>query len=181
MRLGKYTPWKVILGFIILSILFPFIYLAYDRFIVMPPPPNWVSPPFTPDTIKAPWIRNPEGGAGYFLDFVAKHKDNNAFAHYLNAFSMFTISSRDEEALYSQLSTIADKDWTELYPLVEETLILNQKVLDEIHLGAQIQHSEMPPTAYMTCAPILNFRFIRNIAYLQVAKGRKLEKQNHFE
>jgi hypothetical protein len=85
MQLGKYKPWIIICVLLFLVILSPFIYLAYDRFIVMPPPPNWVSPPFTPDTIKAPWILNEDGGAGYFLDFVAKHKENNAFAHYLNA------------------------------------------------------------------------------------------------
>ena len=149
MRLHKFTPWFIILGILGLAILSPFIYLAYDRWVVMPPPPTWTSPPFTPDYIKTPWILNEDGGAGYFLDFVATHKENNAFAHYLNAFSMLTIIG-DESTLTDQLVNISDKGWNQDYPLVEENLKLNEKALEEIHIGAQIKHSELPPTPYYT-------------------------------
>lgn len=158
---------KIIFILILIMIIFPLIYLAYDRSL-MPPKPTWTSPPYVPG----------ETWEQYATRFIETNKKPNALSHYLKALSS---ASTDIPALtWRSMDTIIQFGWIDKYPEVDKLLQINQPAISEVMLGAKMQHCEMPEEPFGENAPDIwsGFSRVHILSRLMVLTGKKLEKQN---
>jgi hypothetical protein len=152
------------------------VYAKYDQSI-MPPAPIWKIPPFTRDSENTPkidWLIG-EGNI-YFLTWVEAHKNNNALVHYIKSFSLITVPDNVEQLMDKG----ALEQWKQPFPEIEKTIQLNQKALNELRLGTQMQHCEFPPKPYSLLAPSLKYITCRKLGKLIVVTGRKMEYGNKY-
>lgn len=152
---------------IILLVVLPLIYIAYDRSLMPPAPvPQYTVPPFTHGE---PWEQ-------YATRFLKTSKKPNALEHYMKAFDQFTQSS----VLFAseEITPIIKNGWTQPYPKAEEALQINQAVIKELMLGTQIKHCELPPTPFGYGTPFPNWLHLSVINSLLLLSGKKLEMIN---
>lgn len=157
--------YKIGLGVIILLIVLPLIYLAYDRSL-MPPGPSWTPPPYASETTWDDYARR----------FVASNNKPNALEHYLNAFSLYTTKTF-LIASYETDSILRD-GWTQSYPKADEALRLNQGVVQELMLGARMNRCLFPPRLIGNYPHNVNFIRHQTLAKLFVVYGKKYESIN---
>ncbi|MFB3895228.1 MAG: hypothetical protein ACE14V_02885 [bacterium] len=153
---------------VVLLIVLPLIYIAYDRSLMPPAPePLASAPPATPG----------ESWEQYATRYIETHKKPNALEHYLKAFSLYT----SEPVLLAthDIDSILKFGWTQPYPKAEEALRLNQAAIQEFLLGAQINHCEFPPDPLGFRIPVNNnYRMIMTMVKTILLSGKEKEKMN---
>ncbi|MDI6784718.1 MAG: hypothetical protein QME64_11580, partial [bacterium] len=162
--------YKIGSGIIILLIVLPLLYLAYDRSL-MPPKPTWTSPPYTPG----------ETWEQYATRFLKTSKKPNALEHYLKANNLFSTKTYAHyEGLY-EIETVINFGWTKPYPKAEDVLHANHDAIQEIILGANMKQCEFPPIAFGEKAPFSrHYLKSQHLTKLIVASGKRLENRKQF-
>ena len=147
--MGKHKGLKIVLILVAVFLLLCMFYITYDH-SQTPPPPQWASPPFTPDppgTPQVSWLWRGKG-TNYYLNFLAGHRPN-ALEHYIQALTLV------KEGDY--FGDIMEKGLTQKNTDAEKEVQLNQNAISELILGAQMKHCELPPMPYHKDAPTINF------------------------
>lgn len=162
--------YKIGLGIIILLIVLPLFYLAYDRSL-MPPKPTWTSPPYTPG----------ETWQQYATRFLESSKKPNALEHYLKAHNLFSTKKYAQSEGIYDIQTIINFGWTKPYPQAENLLHQNHQAIHEIILGAQMKQCVLPPELLGENAPkVMDYLANQQLIKLIVASGKRLEYQKQY-
>lgn len=160
----------IILGILIV---FPLLYLVYDRSL-MPPMPEYKSPPYVPG----------ETWEQYATQFLETNKKPNALEHYLKAYSLLKASSMpelDSDTFY----TILEHGWNKSYPEAEKVLLINREAILELIHGAELKQCELPTIPLVPDDSIPRSQAGTNITARKLVRlillnGRKLEQEKKF-
>ena len=158
---------RIILAILVIVIVLPLLYLAYDR-IIMPPAPNWQIPQSYGNFS---WEQSAK-------NYLASYSGDNALRDYLKAYSQIDNHKRTKEWNVMDESVVKDRILDS--SAIDKILVTYQDAIEDTLQGAKMQNCELPPFTYSFASPVPDYLRMQILTKFIILKGLTLENENKY-